>query len=944
MTNTYPMLKLTALLAVFAVVGDRCFAQRVDVEAYSGNPFGVGRITIHSGEGFRIKRVPRPGNGRIAALARRIADRVGQGDPVNLESAELSLVEKSGRALYPVFEKRDRPILRQFISVPTESTIFFLFRGDDPLDLTVYAPDALEGRVIPQADPAGHARLLRAWWNDYSSASDGRDAVREYPQIVEEYLTDTLARRLNLTLPRRTPRRELNILRGELRLLAGSETLRLEVAEAVLMGDLANEAATITLPEELPPPQPESLNPPADVPTEPLAGRVPVECFYVRFGSFPNFQWLRHRTEDWGGELRDVVSARGLDYGLNARMQQQLGLREGKLADIFGDKVIADVALIGTDMFLSEGAAIGTLFQAKSSAALSADLMQQRRSTMNEVEGAKEEKLTIADRRVSYISSPTGTVRSYYVVDGDYHLVTTSRQIVEWFLATADGHHESLAASEEFRYTRARMPLERNDTIFVYLSPEFFDNLLSGHYQIELYRRMRSAVEIELFPIAQLAARAEEKSATTIDELIAADMLPAGFGEHPDGSRLVEKDGQLVDSLRGGRGTFLPIPDVPLGKVTPSEEAEYRRFKDYYVEQWGQMDPVVVAIRREELPGGKLERVELEVQAAPLSPQHVETLSNWLGEPTDQRLAPVEGNVVSFEAVVRGGTFFAGGEHHLFGALRNVDPNFALDARTSIIARIIGSQLQGVQGYLGAWPEPGFLRLLGGSSNLPADPAGYTQLRTGLWRRQINGFTLLSFHPQILEQVSPELQFVKAERPAQVWLEADDLADSTLAPMINAFGYRQSRQITLGNTRFMNMLIEQLHVPPEESLATGERILGAKFMSPLGGEYELRKWEGGAEGWVATALADRDNSTQPPPDYQYEALRWVRGAKLELSMQQAPQAALAAHGEFIMPVESRPSTFELPKLPFGLSTPQPKPKADEKQPEVLPAPSGKREF
>ena len=51
-------------------------------------------------------------------------------------------------------------------------------------------------------------------------------------------------------------------------------------------------------------------------------------------------------------------------------MQKQLGLRESALAEVLGDKVIADVAMIGTDTFLSEGGAIGMLFQAKNNLAL----------------------------------------------------------------------------------------------------------------------------------------------------------------------------------------------------------------------------------------------------------------------------------------------------------------------------------------------------------------------------------------------------------------------------------------------------------------------------------------------------------------------------------------------------------------------------------------------
>jgi hypothetical protein len=184
----------------------------------------------------------------------------------------------------------------------------------------------------------------------------------------------------------------------------------------------------------------------------------------------------------------------------------------------------------------------------------------------------------------------------------------------------------------------------------------------------------------------------------------------------------------------------------------------------------------------------------------------------------------------------------------------------------------------------------------------------------------LDAFTMLSFHPEILEQASSQLQFVQAQRPAQVWLHAEDLANSTLAPAINAYGYKQSRIISEGNTRFLNMLIEQLHVPPADALSTAERLLNAKFVAPLGGSYELRTTPSG-ERWVATALVDKPAGSAPPADYQFRALNWLRGVDLELSLQKAPEPALAAHAEFIMPVETRAPAFQLPKLPFGLSKP-----------------------
>jgi hypothetical protein len=949
-------MNVSRAVAVLAAIGTMLTAAtleaqvRVEVEAAPGAPFGVGRVVMRSGGDFRLNVLPRDGlprnglprnggppqrGGRIVGLAKRLAEQAGVGPSTNLKPAELAISERADRVYYPVFEKRDRPILREFIAVPAETSIMFLFTGDGPLELTVYTPEPQTLRVDPRATANLHPRLLRGWWQNFASAAGGRDVPKEFPPLVEEYLTDTLARRLNLPLGERAAAGESSILSSQLSLLAGTESARQNMTRAILTGELANHTASLPLPEELPRPKPEVLDPvKSDV--ESMAMHVPAECFYVRFGSFANFLWLRHRLDEWGGELRDVVAERGLDYGMNDRMQRQLGLRESGLAELLGDRVIADVALIGTDTFLREGAAIGMLFQAKSNPALGADLTQQRNAAIKAAKDGREEKLTIGGRSVSFCSTPDNTVRSFYVADGDFHLVTTSRAMVEWFLATGAGKHDSLGASDDFQRARARMPLARGDTVFVYLSPTFFQNLLSPGYQIELARRLRSAVEIEIFQMAQLAAAGEHKPGGTIDELIASGMLPAGFGERPDGSRLDWIDGKLGDSLRGARGAFLPVPDVPTAKITAAEAQRFASFASDYVTQWGPMDPVMAAVSRQDVSAG-LEKVTIDVEAAPLSQKHIDMLATWLGPPTEQRLARVPGDIVSFEAVMRGGSFFSGPEHHLFGALRDADPAIATDPKRGFLARLLTSQLEGLQGYLGAWPNSGFLRLLGGDSNAPADPAGYSSLRIGLSRRKFDDFTVLSFQPEVLAQITPQLRFEQAPRPAQVWLHAEDLAQSKLAPLVNAYGYRQSRTITQGNTRFINMLIEQLHVPPAEAKKTAEQLLDARMVEPLGGEYELRDFAGGLKMWVSTALANSGDSNTPPADYQFPALNWLRGIDADL---RADGGSLAMHAEVIMPVETKPaaSGFKLPSLPglpFGGSKPAeavPKPQLPNTQP------------
>jgi hypothetical protein len=382
------------------------------------------------------------------------------------------------------------------------------------------------------------------------------------------------------------------------------------------------------------------------------------------------------------------------------------------------------------------------------------------------------------------------------------------------------------------------------------------------------------------------------------------------------------------------------VPDVKVDRVTAEELADYKQLADSYTAVWGPMDPVVAGIRRQDLSDAKFESVSIDAMV-PLSERHAQILDNWLGPPSDQRLAPIEGDVVAIEAVLRGGTFFSGGDHHLFGALRNADPSIALNPGAGLIPRLIGLQFGGIDGYLGAWPDPGFLRLLGGVVGTQSDANGYSRLLGGIWRRQFDKFTLLSLSTDTLANISPQLRFEKAERPAQVWVRADDLATSTLAPLINAYGYRQSRQIARGNTAYLNMLVEQLHVPPAEALSTAELLLSAKLLDPLGGKYELQEALPGHKTWVSTSLLGPARSTDPPENYKFPALEWVRGLKLELVND---RGLVTLHGAATMPVKT-PSSGGIELLnPFSFPTPgakQPaeKPAAKAKTPETLPAPA-----
>ncbi len=493
----------------------------------------------------------------------------------------------------------------------------------------------------------------------------------------------------------------------------------------------------------------------AEVKIEPIALRTPAECLYIRFGSFDNFLWMQDTLAKWGGDAQNLVALRGLDRGMSARMEKQLVLKQTAISRMLGGTVIADVAIIGGDMFFNEGASYGLLFQARNNFALSTSFSQQRSERIS-AGGATEEKITIAGHTVSLLTSPDGAVRSYYASDGDFHLVATSRWLVERFLATSKSKGAgSLGGSDEFRHARRIMPLERDDTVWLYFSDAFFRNITAPKYRIEMARRLQAVADIELVQLARLATAAEGRPGEQIEQLVAGGLLPAEFGPLPDGSHTVLRGGKVYDSLRGRRGSFLPVGDVPVERATRAEVSEYGKFADFYRDQWGRLDPIIAGVKRTSLKDNR-ERVVVDVLMTPFAPQHFDTLRKWLGPADAQRLAPVAGDMAAVDLVLTRQRMFAG--------LRDVGPPTVGGAMGWFP---LGKIRDFLVGYVGSTGELGMLNILNLGIPPGSDPNGYAISPLGGWRRQWGEFTVFSFQRDMLETVVPQLRFEPAQRPAK---------------------------------------------------------------------------------------------------------------------------------------------------------------------------------
>ena len=791
----------------------------VHVEAYRGEPFGIGRVTIDL----------QPG-------ASAADDR-------------FVLAEANDRVLYPVIKNSStRRILRDFLGIetPLRVSFIFMFRGDEPLELVAYTPTPQQLTAQPEDSPNEFNNLLDEWWDATSDRYAQVFREAEYPVLVENFLTATWARRLNREMPE--PQRYLfqrfGIGAPWISQLMANEAYQTQVERDLLAGPHnSNDAGMIPIPKvPLPPHEhaaselPAPLSPlPATI--EPLAAHVPEECFFLRFGNFTNYLWFRDFKRHWQGDLGNMLVVDSVDRNISERFQQQIAVGETKLARVMGPTVVKDVAIIGLDAYLRDGAAMGILFQANNNPLLGNNLGGQLQDAKSKHADAVEETVQIAGHDVSYIHTPDGRLRSYYALDGDFHLVANSRTLVERFYEAGAGER-ALAATADFQECRAAMPLTREDTIFLFAPAAFLQNLASPHYRVELDRRLRSVGEMRAIKLARLAAAAEGQPANSIDDLIAAELLPPGFGQRFDGSKLDDVKGTYRDSLRGEAGWMTPIPDMAVDRITPAEARRLTLFQQDLQASVGGFAPICAALKRTESPVQKgWDRITADVRVARYSQMPVAKWPAMLGEAQANRVAPIAGDAVSLEIVLGA----IGDPVHLFGGIR--------DFRTPLIVRqgevqTSGSITDAIRAYIGGWPK---LHLIDRYLGRPAGPLDADGIaRTGgigglfdLWFRRADDFFLFSFKRDVLLEVGQQLAMVEAERPAQIRLHIDDLTNKQIATTVNGYGYMSARDTSASASRFMNSLTTQLHVPAEDARALGEDLVAGKFACPLGGKYEL---------------------------------------------------------------------------------------------------------
>ncbi len=148
---------LLLVVALASLLSQAAIAQpqpRIEAEGVPGKPYGVGVLVVE---------LPR---------LQRMAE---------LDSGQVSLSERQGRILYPIYETRrvNGPVAARHRRRwrRRRLTVYFLFTGNEPLDLTLSTPQPIRATLTPRAGGNAEQRPIGG------AGFNQRPATDIYPEI-----------------------------------------------------------------------------------------------------------------------------------------------------------------------------------------------------------------------------------------------------------------------------------------------------------------------------------------------------------------------------------------------------------------------------------------------------------------------------------------------------------------------------------------------------------------------------------------------------------------------------------------------------------------------------------------------------------------------------------------------------------------------------------------
>ncbi|MFQ5655800.1 MAG: hypothetical protein ACE5GW_13855, partial [Planctomycetota bacterium] len=219
-----------------------------------------------------------------------------------------------------------------------------------------------------------------------------------------------------------------------------------------------------------------------------------------------------------------------------------------------------------------------------------------------EVDGISVVGVTTPDR---WLSSFLATIDGVVVVSNS---IPQLQRIAE----TAAGGHASLRDLPEYTFFRDRYRRgDPDESALLILSDATIRRWCGPRWRIGASRRTRAAAtlsELQARWMEDLAARGIERAGGALS----GELLQVDF-PHPELEKLTVTPEGVMSSSYGTLEFLTPILELSIEKVTPSEAAAYRQYRDRYQRRWPRFfDPIAVRVSL------TAERVAVDTTVMPL--------------------------------------------------------------------------------------------------------------------------------------------------------------------------------------------------------------------------------------------------------------------------------------------------------------------------------------
>lgn len=334
-----------------------------------------------------------------------------------------------------------------------------------------------------------------------------------------------------------------------------------------------------------------------------LAALVPQDHYFLRFRSVARLLELLDFSEQWGGSLLRLMSPVGTDYGTRERTRRQLCLTNDVLARLLGPAVIKEIAVSGSDPYLTNGSDVTVLFHVTAKAAFQAAIdLSFTQARQNDTK-AHYDKVTYKGVTIERLVDPDRRVSCHRCWIGDVCVYSNSLVALERTIDTAKGTVPSLAKAGDFKYMRAAVfPLDDGaEDGFLYLSDAFIRRLVGPELRIKEKRRLEAATSLKMLTNAAMFYGYEHgPSQPSFEQLVADRALHADDLYDPEGGVITwDSDAGIARSSTYGTLSFLtPLIEFDSTSATEAEAKAYGEFRDRYQDYWRQyFDPIGIRFK-----------------------------------------------------------------------------------------------------------------------------------------------------------------------------------------------------------------------------------------------------------------------------------------------------------------------------------------------------------